>query len=148
MARSQKIRTETVKVDGLTELNRALKAIGPEAQKELREASKKVAGFVASDAAAAARSLGGVAAKTAPSIKAVGGVSGAGVGFGGSAYPFAGGAEFGAGHKYPQFKEWRGNNSDAGYFVYPSIRRDEDRIVTEFSDAVEHVIAKNFPLPI
>lgn len=144
---SQRIRTGTVKVDGLRELNRALKAIGPEAQKELKEASKKVAGFVASDAASAARSLGGVAAHVAPSIKAVGGVSSAGVAFGGSAYPMAGGAEFGS-IRYKQFKAWRGSSSSAGYFVYPSIRQDADRIVTEFTDAVEQVIARNFPLPI
>jgi len=144
---SQKIRSGTVKVDGLAELNRALRAIGPEAQKELREASKKVAGFVAKDAASAASSIGGVAAKTAPSIKPVGGVGGAGVAFGGSAYPFAGGAEFGS-IRFKQFKPWRGSDSNAGYFVYPSIRRDADRIVTEFSDAVEQVISRNFPLPI
>lgn len=147
MPRSQKVRTGTVKVDGLTELNRALRAIGPEAQRELRDASRKVAGFVASDASAAARSLGGVAAHVAPSITAVGGVSNAGVAFGGSAYPMAGGAEFGS-MRFKQFKPWRGSGHEAGYFVYPSIRRDEDRIVTEYTDAVEQVISRNFPLPI
>jgi hypothetical protein len=147
MARSQKIKSGTVKVEGLAELNRALRAIGPDAQKDLKEASKKVAGFVATDAAAAARSLGGVAAHVAPSIRPVGGVSGAGVGFGGAAYPMAGGAEFGS-IRFKQFQPWRGSDSSAGYFVYPSIRRDADRIVTEFSDAVEQVIARHFPLPI
>ena len=147
MARSQKIKSGTVKVEGLAELNRALRAIGPEAQKELREASKKVAAFVAADAASAARSIGGVAGHVAPSIKAVGGVSSAGVAFGGAAYPMAGGAEFGS-IRFKQFQPWRGSSSSAGYFVYPSIRRDEDRIVTEFTDAVDKVITRNFPLPI
>lgn len=144
MARSQKIRSGTVKVDGLTELNRALRGLGPDAQKELKEASRSVATFVASDARSAANALGGVAAHVAPSIKPVGGVSGAGVAFGGARYPMAGGAEFGS-YRYKQFKPWRGNSSDAGYFVYPAIRRDADRIVTEFTDAVQKVIDRRFP---
>jgi hypothetical protein len=146
MARSSKIRSGTVKVDGLRELNRALKAIGPEAQKELKEASKTVATFVAADARSSAFSQGGVLGHIAPSIKPVGGVSGAGVAFGGAAYPMAGGAEFGS-IRYKQFKPWRGNNSDAGYAIYPAIRQDADRIVTEFTDAVDRIIKKRFPLP-
>lgn len=144
MARSQKIRSGTVKVDGLRELNAALRAIGPEAQKELKEASRKVAEFVANDARAAAQSLGGVAAHVAPSIRPVGGVSGAGVAFGGAAYPMAGGAEFGS-MRFKQFKPWRGNGSDAGYFAYPAIRQDADRIETEFTHAVDDIIKRRFP---
>lgn len=144
MARAQKIRSGDVKVQGLPELSRALKALGPDAQRELKEASRGVAAFVALDAAAAARSLGGVAAHVAPSISATGGVSGAGVSFGGSSYPMAGGAEFGA-IRYKQFQPWRGSSSDAGYFVYPTIRRDLDRVVTEFTDAVNKIIDKRFP---
>jgi hypothetical protein len=144
MARSQKIRSGTVKVDGLAELNRALKALGPEAQKELKAASRRVADFVAKDAASAARTIGGVAAHVAPSIKPVGGVSGAGVAFGGSAYPMAGGAEFGS-IRFKQFKPWRGNSSDAGYFIYPAIRQDADRIETEFTGAVDDIIKRRFP---
>ncbi len=145
MARSQKIRTGDVKVQGLRELSRALKKLGPEAQKELKTASREVAGFVASGAANRARSLGGVAAHVAPSISATGGVSGAGVGFGGAAYPMAGGAEFGS-YRYKQFKPWLGNGPGAGYFVYPTIRAESDRIVQQFSDAVDKVIERNFPL--
>ena len=124
---SQKIRSGTVKVDGLRELNAALKAIGGEAQKELREASKRVAGFVADDARSAAYTIGGVAAHVAPSIK-----------------PVFGGAEFGS-MRFKQFKPWRGNGSDAGYFMYPAIRQDADRIETEFTDAVDHIIKRRFP---
>lgn len=144
MPRAQKIKTGTVQVDGLPELSKALKAIGPDAQKELKVAAKKVATFVASDARSAASSLGGVAAKTAPSIKPSGGVSGAGVSMGGPSYPFAGGAEFGS-YKYPQFKPWRGNQSDAGYFLYPAIRQDADRIETEFTAAIDDIIKRRFP---
>lgn len=139
-----KIRTGDVRVEGLAELNKALKALGPDAQKELKDASRSVAGFVASDARRGAYALGGVAAHVAPSIGAVGGVSGAGVAFGGSRYPMAGGAEFGS-IRYKQFKPWRGSDSGAGYFVYPSIRQNSERIVDEFVDAVQHVINRRFP---
>lgn len=146
MARSQRIKSGTVKVEGLVELNRALRAIGPEAQKELGQASREVADLVARDARSAAYSLGGVAAHVAPSIKPTGGVSGAGVAFGGAAYPMAGGAEFGS-IRYKQFKPWRGSDSSAGYFVYPAIRRDAEQIVETFGDAIDGVIARHFPLP-
>lgn len=139
-----KIKSGSVKVDGLTELNRALRAIGPDAQKELKEASREVARFVANDARAAAYSLGSTAAHVAPSISAVGGVSGAGVAFGGARYPMAGGAEFGS-VRYKQFQPWRGNGPQAGYFVYPAIRRDVDRIASTFTDAVDDIIKRRFP---
>lgn len=138
---SSKIKTGTVQVEGLPELRKALKALGPDAQRELKDASRSVAGFVASDAASAAQSIGGVAAKTAPSIKAVGGTTGAGVAFGGAAYPFAGGAAWGS-VRFKQFKPWLGH---IGYFPYPQIKDNEDRIVDEFTDAVNKVIVKRFP---
>jgi len=142
--RSSRISTGTVKIDGLRELNKALREIGPEAEKELRAASKSVAELVANDARAAAHTIGGVAAHVAPSIRAVAGVKSAGVGIGGARYPMAGGAEFGS-YRYKQFKPWRGNSSDAGYFLYPSIRRDADRIVTEYTAALDGVIRRRFP---
>lgn len=138
------IRTGTVKVQGLPELSRALKAIGPDAVDELKEASHRVATFVAEDARAAASSIGGVAAHVAPSIKAMKRATSAAVGFGGAAYPMAGGAEFGA-LRYRQFKPWRGSGSDAGYFLYPAIRADADRIQTEFTDAIDDIIRRRFP---
>lgn len=137
-----RIRTGDVKVVGLSDLNRRLKELGPAAQKELRETNKSVAEFVADDARAAALTIGGVAAKVAPSIKAKGTNLGGGVSIGGAAYPFAGGAEFGA-IKYKQFHPWRGNKETAGYFVYPSIRRDADRITTEYSKALDRLIERH-----
>lgn len=150
-----KLKAGAVRVEGLSELNKALRDIGPEARAELKAASKKVADFVAADAKAAAASLGGVAAKVAPSITPRAGIGGtAGVAFGGARYPMAGGAEFGAGRDrmrnrksgqyvgYRQFQPWRGSGSSAGYFLYPSIRRDADRIITEFTTALDEVVKK------
>lgn len=147
-----RVRTGLIKVDGLSELNRALRDMGPQMQKQLKAASKEIATFVANDARAAAEALGGVAAHVAPSIKPSSGALSAGVALGGPAYPMAGGAEFGAGNNkmrsrrtgeyvgFRQFEPWRGNSTNAGYFLYPSIRRDVDRIETEYTAAVEAVI--------
>lgn len=139
--RTTRIRSGEVQVEGLVELQRALREMGPEFKKELPKVNKQVATFVAKDAQAAAYGLGSVAAKVAPSVRASAGAGFAGVGFGGPAYPFAGGAEFGA-LQYKQFQPWRGNGSDAGYFVYPTIRRDGGRIETEYSEAAEALIQR------
>lgn len=135
-------KSQGVKVTGLAELNRALKALGPEIQRELKATNLDVAGMVADDARAIAYGLGGVAAKTAPSIKASGTQLGAGVGFGGAAYPFAGGAEFGS-LRFTQFKPWRGNSSDAGYFAYPAIRQDADQIEETYVDRIDDLMRKH-----
>lgn len=135
--------SEGVRVTGLNELNRALRDLGGrEFQKELKDAGKKIADGVASDARGIAYSLGGVAAKTAPSIKSAAGFTSAGVSFGGSGYPFAAGAEFGS-VKYKQFRSWRGSGSGAGYFIYESIRDNSDDIVTEYEAAADVILRRH-----
>ncbi len=132
-----------VQVQGLTELNRALRDLGGRAfQGELREAGREIANEVAADARGIAFGLGGVAAKTAPSITASAGFTSAGVSFGGAAYPFAAGAEFGS-YRYKQFKPWRGSGSDAGYMVYESIRRNADEIGERYLDAVDQILKRH-----
>ncbi len=131
-----------VRVTGLVELNRALKALGPEVQKELKAANFEVGSMVAGDAQSIALGLGGVAAKVAPSIKATKTQAGAAVSFGGAAYPFAGGAEFGS-MRYKQFKPWLGNSSDAGYFVYPAIRQDAEEIETTYIERIDDIMKRN-----
>lgn len=130
-----------VNVDGLPQLVRALKEIDPALVKELRQANLSVAKFVADDARAGALALGSTAAKVAPSVKASAGAGYAGVALGGPGYPMAAGAEFGS-YRYKQFQPWRGNGSDAGYFLYPAIRQDADRIETEYKWAADEVIRK------
>lgn len=131
-----------VKVTGLVELNKALKALGPEVQKELKAANFEVGSMVADDAKSIAFGLGGVAAKVAPSIKATKTAAGAGVSFGGAAYPMAGGAEFGS-LRYKQFKTWLGNGPDAGYFIYPAIRQDAEQIETTYVERIDDIMRKN-----
>lgn len=136
------LKAGAIRVEGLTELNKALRAIGPEARTQLKEASKRIADFVAADARSHAQARGGVAAKVAPSIKPRAGLAGsAGVAFGGAAYPFAGGAEFGS-QRFHQFDSWTGNGPSAGYFLYPAIRQDAERIVTEFTQSLDELIRR------
>lgn len=133
-------RTGAVKVEGLRELNRALRELGPDARAGLKDASRRVSELVAGDARSAAYSLGGVAAHVAPSIKSRAAMNGgASVAIGGARYPMAGGAEFGS-RRFKQFKPWRGNGMEAGYFLYPTIRRDSDRIATEYTSALDGII--------
>lgn len=131
-----------VRVDGLRELNQHLKALDKDLPKELRKVNKTVAELVRADAKAAAYSLGGVAAHVAPSIKPAAGKDWAGVAIGGPSYPMAGGAEFGS-VRHKQFNPWRGNGSDAGYFLYPTIRHDADRILTEYTHALDDFLERN-----
>lgn len=140
-----KIRTGDIRIQGLDEVNKALKAIGPDARKELKKASKEAADLVANSSRSTASSLGGVAAHVAPSIRATPSMTGsAAVSIGGSAYPMAGGAAFG-GRGRPttqQFQPFRGKE---GYFLYPDIRKNADRIEETYTDAIDAIIRKRFP---
>jgi hypothetical protein len=127
-----------VRVSGLKELDRALRQLGSELEDELKETDRTVAGAVADHARGIAHSIGGVAAKTAPSISA----SADGLGFGGGGYPFAGGAEFGA-VRYKQFKPWRGSGSAAGYFVYEAIRDDSEQIEDTYLEGLDNVTQRS-----
>lgn len=129
---------QAFRVEGLPELDRALDRLRHDAPDELREADEEVAGEIADQAQAAGFALGGVAAKAAPTVSA----SGGNVGFGGVEY--AAGAEFG-GRGRPttqQFKPWRGSGEGAGYFLYPTIRRNDDRIADMYVDKINRLIER------
>lgn len=68
-----------------------------------------------------ARDEGSVMAKAARDVRTAGpGV----VRYGGRPYDM--GAEFGS-YRYRQFQTWRGNGDDAGYFLWPAIRKFRDK---------------------
>lgn len=131
-----------VQVEGLAELNRALRDLGGRAlQKELKETNLEVAKFVAEDARSDAYALGGVAAKVAPSVKASAGYGFAGVSFGGSAYPMAMGAAFG-GQKRPTTQQFMPHLGRTGYFPYPAIRRDGEKIEEAYGDGLDDLLKR------
>lgn len=133
-------------------LNKTLRALPRTASANLRDASQVIADKVAQDAAGAARAQGGVAALVAPTIR-----SGRDrvpvVRMGGSARlpgprnrsgkrqtigDVIWGAEFGGGARRTtqQFLPWRGNDTGAGYFLWPTVRGDRDFIEKEYGDAI------------
>lgn len=141
MAKAQRIKTGEIRVQGLDKLNRALREMGGEFPNSVRQANKSVAEDVRTVAFSRALALGGVAAHVAPSLRAVAGARSAGVAGGGARYPMFGGAEFGS-IRYKQFKPWRGNKSNAGYFLYPAIRAEAPRITQEYLDELDALIKK------
>ncbi len=131
-----------IRVEGLNELVARLKVLEAGSEVAVRLANKEAATFVTAGARAAASALGGVAAHAAPSLKASAGVKSAGVALGGGDHPEALGAEFGGGRRptTQQFKPWRGNGATAGYFLYPTIRRDHEKIDETYRAALDKII--------
>ena len=141
MPKTTKIQAGTadggIRIEGLNETVAALKALGIKAEVGVRLANKAAATEVATGARGAAYSLGGVAAHVAPGIKASAGVKSGSVSLGND--PAAAGAEFG-GQGRPttqQFKPWLGQQ---GYFLFPTIRRDSERINETYREALDRVI--------
>src|SRR5690554_6593807 len=58
------------------------------------------------------------------------------VALGSAAAPHAAGHEFGS-IRYPQFPAWRGNQEEAGYFVWPTIREKRDEIITRYLELLD-----------
>ena len=131
---------DTIRVEGLPELQRGLKQLEG-MERELSKTNKSVAKLVAENAQAAAYSLGSTPAHVAPSLKATARATYAAVTLGGGQYKMAAGAEFGS-DRYAQFKPWRGTGEGAGYFLWPTIRRDEDRIVTEYEHGIDDLLRR------
>lgn len=132
--------SSAIGVQDLDKLSRALKELGGDAPKRLRETNKKAAQEVAPKAQAAAYAAGSTLAHVAPSIKAAAGAQFAGVAGGGPAHPAFGGAEFGAGPDLKQFKPWRGNGASAGYAVYPTVRREMPHVEETYRTAIDDLI--------
>lgn len=150
-----------LEVDGLAELNRALRDLGGrEFQNELKEAGREAAEGVADEAEGRFRALGALGAKVAPTVAAKGFNLGGGVSFGGARAPMAGGVEFGAERDrkrlrrnpdgspgtyvgYRQFQEWRGSGSNAGYALYPTIRDQAQDIAERYADSVNRIVERH-----
>ena len=134
--------SDSIGVTDLDKLARQFKELGGDTPKRLRETNKKAAQQVAPKARAAAFAQGSTLAHVAPSIKAAAGAQFAGIAGGGPAHPAFGGAEFG-GRGRPttqQFQPWRGNGENAGYAVYPTIRKELPNIEETYRTDIEDLI--------
>lgn len=138
---------DPIRVEGLREFQAELRKLDQKLPRELRVAGNEAADIVVRDAQSRARGRGGVAAKTAPSIKASSQQRGARVSLGGARFPFAMGAEFG-GRGRPttqQFAPWSGSDSGAGYFFFPAIRGSRDEFMDVYETALDRLMRAAFP---
>jgi hypothetical protein len=142
-------RGPAVEVEGLKELRRELKQLGPQWPKELRKANKEAADIAAS--ASRSNAHGGTRQQSAAAsaIKASGTQSAAQVVIDAGRVPFALGAFLGS-RAYPQFPEWVGNSWEPGgpggpYAVNPAIREKEDEIIETYGDALDRLTCAAFP---
>lgn len=148
---------KTTDYNTIAGLNAALRKLPKEATAKLRDASAEIAGKVASDAAAKARSVGGVAKYVAPSIRvrrdripmvqmgnssrlptAGDGWSRSRTGSRQTVGDVIWGAEFGGGltPNTRQFMPWRGSSHGAGYFLWPTVRDNRLEIAATYSEAL------------
>lgn len=130
-----------IDVAGLSELRAALRKADAELASEVKDANVEAADLVVTRARAKAASLGGVAAKSAPSLRSARTAASAKVRLGSASAPYALGAEFGGGRskKTRQFKPWRGSGGGAGYFLYPTIRGSRADIVELYAKALDRI---------
>lgn len=156
MARSLKS-GDSVRVAGLDGFREELRKLDDAGLiEELKEANADVAELVVR--AARSRASTRMEQRAASTLKARRAQRAAEVSFGGAQAPFAAGAEFGAGQNivrrsvsgrsfrgYNQFRAWRGNDTGAGYFLYPSIRAETEKIVEMYGDAIEKITTRAFP---
>lgn len=136
----------TIEFEGLKQLRKDLLAVDKNLVKELGQAYKKIGTMIVSAASARAQGLGGVAAKSAQALASTARATDVSIRINGEKYPWALGGEFGGGApRSPQFKPWRGNGPDAGYFLYPTIRDDSQKILDGFLEAFDKASKLAFP---
>ncbi len=116
--------TIDIDVEGLPQFVSALRLSPAKLKQAQLRFQTEAARTVRDYAQANARALGGVAAKSAQDISVAGSGS---VRYGGKPYNI--GAEFGS-YQYTQFDRWRGKGDDAGYFLFPAVRKFRDESMT------------------
>lgn len=147
---------DSIRVTGLSEFVAAVKDGDAAWARELSKSFRNIAKMIQSGAQGAAMGQGGVSAHVASGIRASGTTKGASIKLDVSAQPAILGAEFGGGRygagkptarggHTTQFKNWTGRSADAGYFVYPTIRKQEPAIEAALMEAIDAVGAKAFP---
>lgn len=150
------LKNESIRVVGLADFRRELKKLDDNGLIDgLKDVNYDVANSVVRWAQAKASTR--MEHRAASTLTAARAQARASVSLGGMRAKFAAGAEFGAMRGIPrttrrgpvvgwnQFKQWRGNGADAGYFLFPAIRDHEREIVDQYGDAIEKLARKAFP---
>lgn len=146
-----------VRIDGLADFRKRLKAAGDDdLSKEFKDANHKIAENVVQMARYKATLLGPMQHDAAQQLRAARSGVQAEVRFT-NKRGFEHGAEFGAGRNrqrstrrgmvtgWNQFKPWRGNKADAGYFLFPAIRDLDSKTINEYNERLREIVAYMFP---
>lgn len=133
-----------VKVEGIKELQAALRELDKALPRELRKANLSVAREVTDQAKERASSVKG-GARLVRGLFAVAQQRSAGVQIrdgGNTAGAF--GYEFGA-KKWRQFQPWLGSGEYAGYAMWPAIRDAEPELPERYAEALDPLLRRAFP---
>lgn len=121
-----------IRIEGLRELNKALREVDEALPKEMRSNLKAVADRVASKAAGRVPRRSG---KLASSIRGLASQKSASIAEGTARVPYAGSFEFGGWPKgRPYLKE--------GRVLFPTAQESEDEVVEAVTEAIEGLIRK------
>lgn len=141
----------STQIVGLKAFARALKKVGEDYPKALREANYDLSTELIKRTQLRASLEGAQAAKAARSIRAVRSSNMAMVQAGGVRAAYFFGAEFGS-KRYGQFQRWRGNQHDdagwdggPGYFLHPTIRNEADELIAAYMEQLNALMAQAFP---
>ena len=146
---------EAVRIEGLTEFRKELRKVaGKDGLAALKAVNIKVAEMIVdrTKPKMAKRST-----RSAASLKAAKTANAAFVRGGGKTAPMFGGVEFGAYRNQPrrvargtvkgwnQFDVWKGNQSDAGYFLYDTVRSSSEEVIEMYRDGMIEIARGAFP---
>lgn len=152
------IRTAAVRIDGLADFRKELKALADDdLADEFKQANFEIADEVVQHARYNAATVSRMAFEASEGLRAARSGFQAEIRFP-NKRGFEHGAEFGAtrGKRrvtsggrsvvgWNQFKPWRGNKADAGYFLFPALRDISDDAVKKYNDHLGYVLRQAFP---
>lgn len=157
MAAGQRVVSVDTRVDGLKEAIAGLKNTPERLDKGVRSRFREIAADVRDKAraAAAGQHPAGGLPRNSPqhwedlvkSIKSGAESSTPTVSIGSGTVPWALGFEFGSkgGPGTSQFPPWRGNQSGAGYFFWPTIRKEHERAVEASLEIINDALKEAYP---
>ena len=134
----------------LRQFYKALKAMGDEAKEEAKRDSNALAEYAQKQISSAASGRGKAAIKIATGSKVKKSSTTGEITYGYTSQRFSGGAntrdlwggnEFGS-NRYRQFPIWSGREGrgSKGWFIYPTLRRIQPKIVSEWTAAFDRIL--------
>lgn len=141
---------ETVRIEGLSEFIRDLRAVEKDLPKAVRQANFDLAQQVVGIAQAKASTK--MERSAAETLVALASQREAAIRLGSNAKPYSLGAEFGA-IQYKQFRSWTGNQwtgwnqGNSGYFLHPAIRESgEGPVFALYFKQLDDILARAFSM--